>query len=281
MRILSLICLFIAAPIWANTITSTIHSIDLDDKGNDHFLMLESGEVVFVDDINMIEDLARASSEDKIEFRLNSDKELVYWRSVPEEIDYTSELLATGPMTTSPVYTPTLLSGRATLATIFANLRPDSKRRAECFHRAYIWAFEENKRSGRLLTKHFLFFTRKYIREARYKWWFHVAPSVLFENESGNNEFMMFDKTFAKKALTVKEWTDLFISSKRSCPVVYKYSHYNNHQESEHCYLIPTPMHYLQPLDIENFEKTGIEKTHFHPGDLNISYRRGFSGKPL
>lgn len=285
MRFLFLICLLLSSSLWAsNTLTSTIYGLDIDTQGDDHFIMLASGEVVFVDDIQMIHDLAYADSDKKIEFSFDQNKQLVYWRSVTEDADLPETFFDEARPTTSPRYTPSVLKGNfPKLATIFSTLRLDSKRRSECFHRAYIWAFEENKRSGRMLTKHFLFFTRKYIREVRYKWWFHVAPSILFEHEEGNGsqQFMILDPKFAKRALTLKEWTDSFISSKRSCPIVYTYSHYANHQESEHCYLIPTPMYYLQPLDIENFEKTGIEKTHFLPGDLNISYRRGFNGSPL
>lgn len=284
MKFLMFICLFLTGFTWAQTsTTASIHSIDLDPAGNDHFIKLDSGEVIFVDDVRIIEDLeARGALEKRLEFEVDQDNELVGWRSVPEVVmDEGDTLELSKQLTTSPVYTPSVVSGKATLASMFAGLRPDAKRRSECYHRAYIWAYEEHKKSGRQMTKHFMFFTRKYIREYRYKWWFHVAPSVLYENDNGTKEFMILDRSFAKSAITVKEWSDKFVASKRSCPLVYVYSHYNNHQESEHCYMMPTPMYYLQPLDMENFEKTGVEKQSFIPWDLNISYRRGFTGRPL
>ncbi|HLT23245.1 MAG TPA: protein-glutamine glutaminase family protein [Bacteriovoracaceae bacterium] len=283
MKLLILSCLLFASSIWADTLTSTIHSIDFDKEGTDHFLKLDSGEVVFFDDVRVAEDLEAAKTNKmEIEFSIDDSNQLIYWESLDQIEDVIEPALTRDKrQTTSPVYQPSVVTERSTLASMFAGLRSDTRRRSECYHRAYIWAYEENKRSGRQLTKHFLFFTRRYIREYRYRWWFHVAPSTLFANESGKEEFIIFDRTFMKGAVPVKEWTDSFIASKRSCPVVYVYSQYNNNQESQHCYLIPTPMYYLQPLDIENFEKSGVEKTSFQTWDLNISYSRGFTGRRL
>lgn len=280
MKLLVFFSLLIFSSVEATTITSSIHSIDIDTQGDDHFIRLDSGEVVFTDDLRVVEEL-QDQLDSTVELRLNPENELVQWRSVTPMSDDSQTLLTGKNYTTSPNYTPSVVSGKATLSGIFAGQRTDTKRRSQCFHRAYVWAYEEFRKSGRLLTKHFLFFTRRYIREYRYKWWFHVAPSTLYEDENGKREFMMLDRTFSKSPLTVKQWTDQFISSKRSCPVVYVYSHYNNNQESEHCYLIPTPAYYLQPLDIENFEKTGVEKRSFQNGDINLSYSRGVSGRPL
>lgn len=271
MKILIFFYLLAIGSGWSQTVTSTIHSIDIDPDGSNHFLRLHSGEVIFIDEKILKDDLLRNIERDEtIDFNLDKNHELLSWSS-----------RSNGQYTTSPEYTPSIVQDRSQLLRIFEGLRKDSRRRSECYHRAYIWAYEEFKKSDLQLTKHFLFFTRKYIREYRYKWWFHVAPSILFEEEDGSQNFLIFDRSFMKEAAPVKEWTDKFIASKRNCPVVYVYSHYNNNQNTEHCYLIPTPMYYLQPLDIENFEKTGIEKTNFHPWDLNISYRRGFSGPRL
>lgn len=282
MKMLIAFCLMLAVTAQAETLVSTIHSIEVDPSGRDHFIKLDSGEVVFIDDEQTLNDIKfSAHSTKKIEFHLDQNDQVVYWNSVPEDFDFTARVASVTTPTVSPDFKPSPVRGEATIASMFATMRTDTKWRAECFHKAYIWAHEEYKRSGRLLAKHFLFFTRKYIRENRYKWWFHVAPSVLYVNEQGQEEFLVLDRSYGKKALALKEWTDLFISTRRTCPVVYKYSHYNNHQESEDCYLIPSPTYYLQPLDIENFEKTGVEKKSFQPGDLNISYRRGFRGSPL
>lgn len=279
MKLLILSCLlFLSSIIEANTITSTIHSFDIDPKGDDHFIKLNSGEVIFVNDLNVIEELQKNKKNELVEFSLDKNNELVYWNSLSVKEPVES---FTDKPTTSPVYQPTLISGKENLMAIFQGLRKDTRRRSECYHRAYVWAYEEHKKSNRMLTKHFLFFTRRYIREYRYRWWFHVAPSALFANDDGSQEFIIFDRTFMNGPASIKEWTDSFIASRRHCPVVYVYSHYNNNQESQHCYLIPTPMYYLQPLDIENFEKKGVEKQNFVPWDLNLSYRKGFTGPRL
>lgn len=282
MKILAIFCLLVLSTAQAVTTVSAIHSIEIDPEGRDHFLKLESGEVVFIDDLQTLKDMELSAQDaKKIEFHFDQQDRLVYWNAIPEDMEFSAYTVVDDRPTVSPDFRPTVVSGEATVSGIYAFMRTDTRRRAECFHRAYVWSFEEYKRSGRLLAKHFLFFTKKYIREHRYKWWFHVAPSVLYANESGKKEFKVLDKTFGKKPLSVKEWTDLFISTKRTCPVVYKYSHYYNNQNSEDCFLLPSPTFYLQPLDIENFEKTGVEKKNFQPGDLNISYRKGFRGSPL
>lgn len=279
MKLLISFCLlFLSSFVLGNTITSTIHSFDIDPQGEDHFIKLNSGEVIFVDDLSIIEDLQKNSKNEIINFSLDQSNKLVYWDllSSEEQVDSFND-----QPTTSPFFKPTLVSGKENLMSIFQGLRKDARRSSECYHRAYIWAYEENKKSNRMLTKHFLFFTRRYIREYRYRWWFHVAPSALFANEDGSQEFIIFDRTFMEGPVSIKKWTDSFIASKRNCPVVYVYSHYNNNQQAEHCYLIPTPMYYLQPLDIENFEKKGVEKQSFVPWDLNLSYRKGFTGPRL
>lgn len=278
MKLLFFSCLlFVSFFVQGESVTSSIHSFDLDPKGSDHFIKLNSGEVIFVDDKQVINELESKYRERLIEFFFDEEQKLSDWRVAPDG----PEMELSSPITTSPDYVPSRISSKETLEAIFNGQRKDSRRRSECYHRAYVWAYEEHKRNDHFLTKHFLFFTSRYIREYRYRWWFHVAPSVLYENESGKEEFIIFDRTFMKGPATLKQWTDSFIASKRDCPVVYVYSHYHNNQLSQHCYLIPTPMYYLQPLDIENFEKKGVEKKNFVPWDLNLSYRKGFTGPRL
>jgi hypothetical protein len=175
-------------------------------------------------------------------------------------------------------YLPSLLSGRYEANRMYNSFRERAKRNSECFNRAHVWSYEENQQHGTKLHKTFVFFTDSYIRNYNYKWWFHVAPSVTVA-EAGVEKNIVIDPTFLDSELEEREWSDFFMESKRACPTVLKYSDYDKNQEKEDCYIMKAPMYFHQPLDIENFEKTGEEKTSFLYDDLWIAYRQAFGKK--
>ena len=175
-------------------------------------------------------------------------------------------------------YVPSILSGRYEANRMYNSFREGAKRKSECFNRAHVWSYEENQRYGTKLQKTFIFFTDSYIRNYNYKWWFHVAPSITAV-EAGVEKNIVIDPTFLESELEERDWSDFFMESKRACPTVVKYSDYEKNQEKEDCYIMKTPMYFHQPLDIENFEKTGEAKTAFSYDDLWIAYRQAFGKK--
>ncbi len=177
-------------------------------------------------------------------------------------------------MVTQP-YTPTLLSSLAQADQIFQNMNQRFRKKSECYNRAEVWTYEAFKETGTLSMKVFLFFTSKYIREYRYGWWFHVSPYAMV---SENNQAIerVLDRAYFESPALMKDWTDYFIEPKTICPVVAKYSDYSNHQSESYCYLIKVPMYFWQPRDIEELEKSGVEKTEFIQSDLDWAYRQAF-----
>ena len=137
---------------------------------------------------------------------------------------------------------------------MFATMRRGIRNRSQCYNRAHVWAWELNKKvyNDRKIQvgKIWLFFTRKYIREYRYKWWFHVSPFV-----DVNSELRVMDRKFTKGPLPEKTWTDIFIYSKQRCTEVYKYSDYRDHQFATHCYVIKSSLYYWQPYQVDNVER--------------------------
>lgn len=123
--------------------------------------------------------------------------------------------------------------------------------------------------------KMFIFYTRKYIREYDFQWWFHVAPYTYVKIQEANEQRIL-DRTFAREPLAVKSWTDIFMKNKVDCSVITKYSDYENHQESQYCYLYKASMYYLQPLDLENHEQTGATKTKWLDYEVSRAYWNGF-----
>lgn len=174
-------------------------------------------------------------------------------------------------------FKPTVLSSQAEAKDIFDHMRPASgwSWNSQCYNRAHVWVWEEFNRTGRKMMKSFLFFTNKYIREYRFKWWFHVAPFTIVE-EQGEKKEMVVDLEFMEEPLSMKEWTDHFVKTKNVCPSVTKYTDYEDHQQEQDCYLIKTSMYFWTPDDIEAFEKTGEEKKEFIPWEIKKAYKNSF-----
>lgn len=172
-------------------------------------------------------------------------------------------------------YVPTVVKEKDFATTMFERMREDSKWRSQCYNRAHIWSYEEHNRSGTKLSKTYIFFTNRYIRNYRYKWWFHVAPSTVVE-ENGEQKEVVLDITFFDKPEYLADWAIHFMKSERACASVTKYSDYENNQETEDCYLIRAPMYFWQPLDLETYEQTGVEKTEFNPDEVKRAYRQAF-----
>jgi hypothetical protein len=173
-------------------------------------------------------------------------------------------------------FTPTVLSNFKEVYRIFNNMNRKYKKESECYNRAHVWAYEEFKRSGLKSKKIFLFFTDRYIQRFGYKWWFHVSPFVTVKSGSSYIERVL-DYEYTRGPRSIKDWSDVFIKSKRDCPTVVKYSDYSLNQQSEDCYLIKTSMYYWQPQDIESFEKNGFQKKSFIQEEIDHAYWQGFS----
>jgi hypothetical protein len=142
-----------------------------------------------------------------------------------------------------------------------------TKRRSQCFNRAHGWAYDMWRNYNINSNKIFVFFTRRYIEEHRYKWWFHVSPYVHVQTENGIEEIVL-DRTFSNKPQRVKEWTDYFVrKTKPVCARVDKYSNFKNHQYAHDCYLILTSQYYRSPKELEKLEKEGKQ---IHEWNYNL-----------
>jgi hypothetical protein len=71
----------------------------------------------------------------------------------------------------------------------------------------------------------------------------------------------------------MKEWTDEFMENSAECPVVEKYSDYENNQRSAYCYLRKVPMYYYQPKDIDASDRSGQPITGFREWDQSHAKR--------
>lgn len=157
-------------------------------------------------------------------------------------------------------FQPSLIDSVAISQSVFNRLDGSTKWRSQCYNRAHGWAYDMWAHSRVSSMKVFIFFTQRYIKAEKYKWWFHVAPYVLTNMEGASVETVL-DRTFTRGPLKMKDWSDNFMKSKQNCPVVTRYTEYRNNQFSQDCYLIKTNMYYVSPRDIERNETEGRHLT--------------------
>ncbi len=270
MKFLTVLLLFVTT-VHAERISTRIHSIDRSTDGkNPHLIKFENGRVGFVssEDKASLTGLFEAHQKGEwMEADLDRKGNFLGASQIAEPKSRNLEDPDPRPAPTS--YTPTNLSSLTEATAIFGNMRRSGS--GQCYNRAHVWTYEEFNRSGLCSMKLFMFFTRSYIYQYRYKWWFHVTPMTYV-----NGTAMTLDRAFFRGPATVKTWTDNFIYSKRNCPVINKYSSYRDHQDTEHCYLHPATMYFWQPRDLENYELTGYEKKQFNSSEISHAYWNAF-----
>lgn len=158
---------------------------------------------------------------------------------------------------------------------IFQSLNLRTRRRAQCYNRAHVWAYESFKARSLYSMKVFMFFTLKYIREYRYRWWFHVAPFTQVQEGPTTRETVL-DPIFMEGPVGLREWSDQFIRPKTECTVAAKYSEYEKLQNQVYCVFMKVPMYFWQPKDIEALEYGSRGKKVFIQDDIDHSYWQAF-----
>jgi hypothetical protein len=172
-------------------------------------------------------------------------------------------------------YYKSVLENSYQVEDLFNSARREYKEDSQCYHRAHVWAYEWRK-LGIYSTKTWLFFSKRYIREHNFQWWFHVAPSVHVKTEEGIKERVL-DIKYGKSPQKLKDWTNIFIRDGSDCPIVEKYTDQADFPESNSCYIIKSSMYYFQPYELELHEINNLRKTHWIKEEVQISYKDGFN----
>lgn len=249
----------------AETITSRIHSVE------DGLIRFENGRVAFLDSKEV--DLA---ADEFVEVEVNDKSSLLSVKRMTPPMEPTLKSLNLQPEeTTPPVFEPTIVPSMEEAWNIFNRSNPNWKRISECTDRAHVWAHDEFKFSGTKSKKVFVFFTASYINSVRFKWWFHVAP--LYSVNAGGVKELVMDYRYTDRPMTVKEWTDQFVYTKRECKVTTKFSEYDVNPQTENCYLIYESMHYKLPGDIYEQETAGRYKSVTTESELKAAFNYGFT----
>lgn len=268
--------IFFAIPAHAERFQSKIHSIDTsDNKALPHLIKLENGRVVLLDfkEHELLETFRMSLDNlEVMEIEMDQNNRFVAATSMGREEPVTmEETRRSAPLS----YNPTVLSSYTQASNVFLRMRRNYQNNSQCYNRAHIWQYEEYKKSGLNSLKIFLFFTNRYIRNYRYKWWFHVSPMVLVK-ENGKTVQRVLDRRYMGGPRYVRTWTNTFVSTHRACPVAKFYTDYSRHQESQDCYVIPVSQYFWQPRDIEARDDSGSVKTQFIDWEVEHAYWEAF-----
>ena len=258
--------ILVAVSAKAEVLKSRVHSVE----GN--FIKLSNGRVVFLENNKSLFN-AETLEEKVVEFNVDQNSNLISYKIASGEVNNKSFDLVNE--TTPPTFEPTVIPSMAEANAIFARLNTDYKRRSECSDRAHIWAWEEFKNHGIKSEKVFAFFTASYINRNHFKWWFHVAPLISVQTESGVVK-MVLDHQFKSQPVTIKEWTDMMVFSKRECKMTSKFSEYDVNPQTEDCYMMIDSMYYRLPGDLSLQETQGVYRSSFNTSEVKSTYRFAF-----
>jgi hypothetical protein len=167
-------------------------------------------------------------------------------------------------------YEPTQFSTMQEMKEAFATMDRGTRSRSQCYNRAYVWGHDLWRDRGVNSMKLFLFFTTKYIREFRYKWWFHVSPMSYV----GQDEYVM-DRRFTKNPLLPQSWTNIFMHNNSVCKSVTSYFDYHKDDPTEYCFLIRSTMFYYGPSSIKRRDQ-GYQKTEYNRATLRAARQQAF-----
>ncbi len=257
----------------AKTFRVTIDSVDYGKPGEPTLLLLSDGQVGYLNSAKksgFTNVSTLAARKNLVEISLGKKNEVLSITPLANSEKSISEQ-DTDWDTKALNYTPTVLGSVGEATTIFKRMNPRYQKESQCYNRAHVWSYEEYRRSGFNSMKLFIFFTRKYIRNYNFYWWFHAIPATYV-----GSTLMTLDYRYTRGPLNVGTWSNIFVRSHRTCPFISKYSTYKNNQETQDCYIHPASMYFWQPYDLDRFERTGYSKTSFIQSQVNAAYHEAF-----
>lgn len=230
------------------------------------FIKLEDGRVAFT---KSPEDFFPGQI---VDLELNEDHEIIsavpgFLLSIPVPPAALSK--------TDNSFRPTILKNYTAATDLLLTFNPGAIKGSQCYDRAHVWAYEASRKHKAELGKAWLFFADHYIKEYKFKWWFHVAPLATVMMKGEVSERIM-DREFAKFPMQFKIWTDKFMENKVDCRLITSYSEYSKHPGEDDCYMLKSTPYFWQPKDLEEMEKSGREKQEFIPWEIAHAFRYGF-----
>jgi hypothetical protein len=271
MKLIIILCFFSQFSFAGNKLISSILKIEkIETISPLYRIYLSTGEIVKSSNLKTISELRNHILKNHLlKFQIDNEHRLISFQYVDE-----SSHSKTSTKLTEEDYSPSELTENQT-SDLFKSFRKGARGISQCYNRAHIWVYESKKSFDINSMKVFLFFTKKFIRERDYKWWFHVAPGA-YTKKISRTYFSVLDPYFTSTPLPLSEWSHLFVPKKLHCPEINYYSEYEKHQEEESCYILKTSMYYVQPRDLKVLEERSEVKNTWEKIEIKRAYRNGF-----
>lgn len=263
-------------------VETKIHDIDFGSTPADQVLIFFShGEVARLQpsELDLIEKLQKAMNKDAwVDVTFNSRGQLT---EVREIIKFSATLHHSAKIKNlqSDDYVPSVLENYDQARNLFMEMNKNALQQSECWQRAHVWAYEWRMKHKLFTSKAWLFFTRKYLREnPDFGWWFHVAPMVHVKMDGVIKERVM-DQKYSHGPMMIKRWAQSFMRNHDECRTVDSYSQHAQYQDSASCYIQKSSMYFLQPIDLELYEKFGTVRDSWVEAELITAYEQAFGIK--
>ena len=229
----------------------------------------------------LIEKILKAEELNSV-VELETEEDTLLSLTVIEEGDDVRDFYPSDEVHPMMNYTPSNVESLEVAEQMFNYLKKRTKWFTECFNRAHIWSKQMYDRNNVDSMKVFIFYTKKYRREIKGKWWFHVAPMIDI-----NGEYYVMDKEFTQEPARFKNWEHIFTKKMEAkgingyrCSVIRNIKEYYDtyNQNNEYCNILITSMHYWMPLDMSNLDRKGIQQTEWSNRDLRSAAKEVFWG---
>ena len=280
MRFLSLALSLALLPtlLWAKIqMTAGIHHLDHGDQmGEETLVYLSNGRVVRMKnfDLSLIEEMQEGVQSKKVfELELSDHNEILNLNVSAVQPQRLSAPSPSQKSLMTETFIPSIL-GLEKANELFRESIPSPKE-SQCFNRAHVWSHEWRIKHKVYSNKMWMFFTRKYIRDFAFGWWFHVAPMIHMVEEGKVRERVM-DVKYARGPLKIKQWTDIFMRNDAPCPLVENYSDHSNFPEWGSCFTMKSSMYYYQPVDLEWKEAFSMDRSSYLPSEIIAAYLEAF-----
>jgi hypothetical protein len=292
-KIIILASLF-AMAVASAAVETKITKILTPEKGEKEYLLLASNGYVYGVDKDKTElvDLAYSAMEEGAVVTINLNalsgvRKLLDQRSEVTEItfitndvdktltdiDYRLESTHRDPLDN---YDMSVLADMNYAKKYFNTMQRATKWRSQCYNRAHVWTYELSADYGLNIGKMWLFFSAKYIKEYKYKWWFHVAPYVEVATE---REPVVLDREFSRTPQLLTNWKNVYMKNNARCVKTHDYTTYEDNTWSEYCFLIKSSMYYWQPFNLENLTKEGTTKFGYDKNELRKAYSNAIKSR--
>ncbi|HXH76273.1 MAG TPA: protein-glutamine glutaminase family protein [Bacteriovoracaceae bacterium] len=264
--------IFCSLPVLAESFIANIHSIS---EGEETLIKFSNGRVGFMPSDTESLNSLKHFHEETVEVELDSESELVSMARISGSKNKSVLENDFLPQTKLP---QTIMTKRENVVSVFNRLNKTYLADSECYNRAHIWAYEEYKKNSIVMNKVFVFFSDAYIKKYNFKWWFHVAPYLLYRRD-GALYAGVLDHQFSQGPQSIKSWTDTWIETKNPCKLINRYSEYSLNTLPNECYLMKVDMFFWQPRDMESVEKGGLKKESFLSDEVKHAYTEAFGIK--